>query len=161
MRGKIWLIAGMMVVLSLAGCDDEGSTVANTPIPPTLEPAQQQIAIQTAIQQQFTLTADAQALYAPTQTINAAVQQTAQVKNTETAEYHSVITEDAYRAITATMFARTATQDALNADPTNMQLTVDALVSQRFTATARSQLQLDINLTVAAAVELTATAAAP
>jgi hypothetical protein len=146
------------IVLILAGCgSDDSSTPTQSA---TLEPAAQAIAIQTSIQEQFTLTAEYQEMYAPTQTINAAVQQTAQVNNSQTAEYVAVITNDAYSAITATLFARTATQDAKNADPLNMQHTVDALVSQRFTATARAQLQIDINRTVDAAVELTSTAAA-
>jgi hypothetical protein len=149
----------ILAALLLSACD-EGvpPTPSNTP---TLEATQQAIAISTAIQQQFTITAEAAQRYAPTQTIDAAVRQTAQVNNTLTAEYLFVITEDAYRAITGTAISKTATQDARNSDPTHIKQTVDAQVRDRFTATARARLQYDIYETVDAAVRLTATAAAP
>jgi hypothetical protein len=149
------LIAVLLIVL-LAGCEE----VTTPPDTPTLEPTAQQIAISTAIQQQFTVTAEAAQRYAPTQTIDAAVRMTAQVNNTQTAEYLFVITDDANRAITATSFSRTATQDALNSDPTYIKQTVDAQVRERFTATARSQRQYDIYETVDAAVAQTVTAQA-
>lgn len=155
---KLRHICIILVTLMLAACEE------GTPPPPTntptLEATAQAIAIGTAIQQQFTITAQAAQRYAPTQTIDAAVRQTAQVNNTRTAEYLFVITDDAYRAITATSFSRTATQDALNSDPTTISQTVDAQVRARFTATARARVQYDIYETVDAAVAATVTAIA-
>lgn len=148
------LLISALFIATLAGCEE----VTTPPDTPTLEPTAQQIAISTAIQQQFTVTAEAAQRYAPTQTIDAAVRMTAQVNNTQTAEYLFVITEDAYRAVTATSISRTSTQDARNSDPTYIKQTVDAQVRDRFTATARSRLQYDIYETVDAAVAQTATA---